>query len=86
MTDGVLSDIVTISVLIPINTYDKADQPTSKAGSTGPQRTTKKKTDKTISQLWKSLCQAYSLLVERPIDSYTLQQVRRVRPVPSIDG
>jgi hypothetical protein len=36
VTDGVLSDIVTISVLILINTYDKADSPTSKAGSTGP--------------------------------------------------
>ena len=34
MTDGVLSDIVTISVLILINTYDKADPPTSKAGVT----------------------------------------------------
>jgi hypothetical protein len=36
VTDGVLSDIVTISVLILINTDDKADPPTSKAGSTGP--------------------------------------------------
>jgi hypothetical protein len=36
MTDGVLSDIVTISVLILINTYDKADPPTSNAGSIGP--------------------------------------------------
>ena len=36
MTDGVFSDIVTISVLILINIYDKADPPTSKAGSTGP--------------------------------------------------
>ena len=38
MTDGVLSDIVTISVLILINTYEKADPPTSKAGSTGPKQ------------------------------------------------
>jgi hypothetical protein len=29
VTDGVLSDIVTISVLILINTYDKEDPPTS---------------------------------------------------------
>ena len=36
VTDGVLLGIVTISVLILINTYDKADPPTSKAGSTGP--------------------------------------------------
>jgi hypothetical protein len=36
VADGVLLDIVTISVLILINTYEKADPPTSKAGSTGP--------------------------------------------------
>src|ERR1700722_4847808 len=81
-TDGVLSDIVTISVLILINTYDKADPPTLKAGSTGPNVQLRRRRTKTISQLWKSLCQAYSLLAERPMASYTLQQVRRVRPVP----
>jgi hypothetical protein len=32
------------------------------------------------------LVPSYSLLAEQPMDSYTLQQVRRVRPVPSIDG
>jgi hypothetical protein len=36
MTDGVLLDIITISVLILINTYDKADPPTSKARSIRP--------------------------------------------------
>ena len=81
VTDGVLSDIVTISVLILNNTYDKADPPTSKAGSTGPKVQPRRRT-KPISQLLKSLCQAYNLLAERPMDSYTLQQVRRVRPVP----
>ena len=35
VTDGVLSDIVTILVLILINIYYKADPPTSKPGSTG---------------------------------------------------
>jgi len=71
VTDGVLSDIVTISVLILINTYDKADPPTLKAESTGPNVQLRRRRTKTISQLWKSLCQAYSLLAERPMDSYT---------------
>jgi hypothetical protein len=35
VTDDVLSDIVSISVLILINTYYKADPLTSKPGSTG---------------------------------------------------
>jgi hypothetical protein len=62
VTEGVFSDIVTISVLILINTYDKADPLTPKAGSTGPNVQLRKKTDNTVSQLSKSLCQAYSLL------------------------
>ena len=49
-------------------------------------RTTKEKSHETIDQLWRWLCQAYSLLAKQPMDSYTLQQVRRVRHVPSIDG
>jgi hypothetical protein len=42
-------------------------------------RTTKKKTHETISQLWKWLCQAYSVLAKQPMDAFTTQQVRRVR-------
>src|SRR5271170_263517 len=42
-------------------------------------RTTKKKTHETISQQWKWLCQAYSVLARQPMDAFTTQQVRRVR-------
>jgi hypothetical protein len=38
---------------------------------------------KTIDQLWRWLCQAYSLLAKQPMDSYTLEQVRRVTSCPS---
>ena len=36
-------------------------------------RTTKKKSHETVSQLWRWLCQAYSILARQPIDAYTLQ-------------
>jgi hypothetical protein len=49
-------------------------------------RTMEKKTHETISQLWKWLCQAYSLLAKESMDSYTLEQVRRVRAIPSVNG
>ena len=45
-------------------------------------RTTKKKTHETISQMWKGLCQSYSILVQQPTDSFITEQMRRVRPVP----
>ena len=41
--------------------------------------TTKKETHETISQLWKWLCQTYSVLAMQPMDTSTIQQVRRVR-------
>jgi len=47
-------------------------------------RTTRKKTHGTVSQLWKQLCQSYSILAQQPMDSFTTGQVRRVRPVPFI--
>jgi hypothetical protein len=42
-------------------------------------RTTKKKTHETINQYWKWLCQGYGVLARRPMDSFKLEQVRRVR-------
>jgi hypothetical protein len=44
-------------------------------------RTTKEKMHGTISQIWKRLCQSYSILAQQPMDSFTTEQVRRVRPV-----
>jgi hypothetical protein len=41
--------------------------------------TTKKKAHETISQLWKWLCQAYSVLARQPMDAFTTQQVRLVQ-------
>src|SRR2546423_21969 len=43
-------------------------------------RTTKKKTHETISQMWKWLCQAYSILARQPMDCLTTERVRRGRP------
>jgi hypothetical protein len=78
---------VNISLLILINTYYKSGPADFETWIDWICRTTKKKKkDTTINQLWKWLCQAYSLLTKQPMDSYTFQQVRRVRPVPSIDG
>jgi hypothetical protein len=45
-------------------------------------RTTKKKTHDRISVYWKWLCQVYSILAKQPMDSFTTEQVRRVRRVP----
>ena len=45
-------------------------------------RTTKKKSHETISQYWRWLCQAYSVLAKQPMDCFTTEQVRRVRRVP----
>jgi len=40
---------------------------------------TKEKTHEAIVQLWKWLCQSYSVLARQPMGSFTLEQVRRVR-------
>jgi hypothetical protein len=78
VTDDVLADIVTISVLILINIYYKADPADFETWIDWIHHITNK-TYKTISQLWKWLCQTYSLLAKQPMGSYTLQQVRRAR-------
>ena len=35
---------------------------------------TTKKTHGTISQIWKRLCQSYSILAQQPVDSFTTEQ------------
>jgi hypothetical protein len=72
VTDDVLSDIVSTSVLILINTYYKADPANFETWIDWIHRTTKEKSHETIDQLWRWLCQAYSLLAKQPMDSYTL--------------
>ena len=79
---GVFLDIVTISVSMPINTYQKAAPASSKPGLTGYTVRPRRSRMKPSVNIEMALS---SVLARQPMDNFTKQQVRRVRLVPFLD-